>query len=109
MRSGDWTADDLREFLLQISETLAEKGLACRTFIEESGYRSEAEEEVDEGLSGIEHYEYGMQEMWQFLDDGDLAHLAAGLKIIWEGNEKINQAMRLNRESREDLDLSFLI
>jgi len=50
-----------------------------------------------------------MHEMWLYLEDGDPGHLDSGLEMLWEGNEKINEAMRLNRDSREDLDLNFFL
>jgi hypothetical protein len=108
-RSGEWSAEEFEAFMLHVYETLTARAADCRAFIEETCYRDEAPDEVDNGLRGLDLYEVGMQEMWLFLQDGDLGHLDAGLEMVWEGNEKINEAMRLNRDSREDLDVTFFL
>lgn len=107
--SGEWAPEDLKEFLVQIAGLLGEKAREVRELLEESGYQNESPEEVEQGLGGIEHYERGMQEMWRFFEDGDAGHLQQGLELIWEGNERINKAMIINRESREDLDVTFFM
>ena len=108
-RAGEWNAEDFEAFLLNDFETLTDNAVDCRDFIEESRYHEEAPEEVEAGLRGVDLYEVGMQELWLYLQDGDAGHLEEGLRLLWEGNEKINEAMRINRESREDLDLNFFL
>lgn len=108
-RAGEWNAEDFEAFLLHVYETLTEKAVDCRAFIEESRYHEESPDEVETGLRGVDLYEVGMQELWQYLQDGEASHLEEGLRLLWEGNEKINEAMRINRESREDLDLNFFL
>lgn len=94
---------------MQLYDVLTEKAVDVRAFIQESGYRDEAPDEVESGLQGVDLYEAGMQELYQYLQDGYDDHLTEGLRLLWEGNEKINHAMFLNRESREDLDLTFFL
>lgn len=108
-RTGDWNVEDFEAFLSNVYEVLTHKAQECRTLIDETNYRDDAPEEVDGGLRGIDLYEMGMQELWLFLHDGEAHHLEEGMRLIWEGNEKINDAMRLNRESREDLDVTFFL
>ncbi len=108
-RAGEWNAEEFEAFLLHLYDILTAKAVDCRAFIEESRYREEAPDEVDRGLRGLDLYEVGMHEMWLYLEDGDPGHLDSGLEMLWEGNEKINEAMRLNRDSREDLDLNFFL
>jgi hypothetical protein len=108
-RAGEWNAEDFEAFLLHVFEVLTEKAAECRTLIEETCYHEEAPEEVETGLGGVDLYEIGMQELWLYLQDGDVSHLEEGLRLVWEGNEKINEAMRINRDSREDLDLNFFL
>ena len=109
IRTGQWSAEEFEAFLCHLYEVLTQKAQDCRAFIEETGYREESPDEVDGGLRGIDLYELGMQEMWNFLQDGEFGHLDEGLRLVWEGNEKINEAMRVNRESREDLDVTFFL
>lgn len=106
---GEWSLEELAQFLEQIAALLLAKGEDIRLFIRETGYRQDNPVEVDSGLSGLELYEAGMEEMFRYLEDRDPAHLLRGLEQIWEGNERINQAMEINRESREDLDVEFFM
>lgn len=107
VREGTWTAEEFHDFLVNIYETLSAKAQECREIIVAENYEELSQEEVSSGASGMDLYEAGMQEMWLFLEDGEFVHLDEGLALIWEGNEKINEAMRLNRVERDNLDLNF--
>lgn len=100
---GVWTPQELGHFLEVISATLAEKARATVAFIEESGYQEYGWDEVDMGLDGIRHYEAGMETMYAFVSDPDPQHLVEGLELIKYGNDRINEAMRRNREERARL------
>lgn len=109
VRSGELSAEEFEQFLSSTYDLLSAKGNECRTIIDEENYAEESPDEVGEGLGGLDLYEAGLQEMYHYLEDGDFGHLDEGLAMIWEGNEKINKAMALNREGREDLDLAFMM
>ncbi len=109
MRNGSWTVEEFGEFLNNIYEDLGAKAQEMREIILEEKYEEINGEEVTMGGSGIDLYDSGMQEMSYFLEDGEEHHLDEGLALIWEGNEKINEAMRLNREGRDNLDVAFLM
>lgn len=109
VRNGSWTAEEFNEFLVNIYGVLSAKAQECRDIITEENYEETDGSEVEHGVSGMDLYEAGMQEMSLFLEDGEMVHLDEGLALIWEGNEKINEAMRINRESRDNLDLAFMM
>ena len=109
VKKGNWSDGEFHEFLFNIYETLSAKANEMREIIESENYGEYAEEEVACGLAGLELFEAGMQEMSYFLEDGDTYHLDEGLAHIWEGNEKINEAMRINREKREDLEVQLMM
>ncbi len=109
VRNGSWTVEEFGEFLNNIYEDLGAKAQEMREIIVEEKYEEINGEEVSMGGSGIDLYDAGMQEMSYFLEDGEEHHLDEGLAMIWEGNEKINEAMRLNREGRDNLDVAFLM
>ena len=104
VRSGQWASDDFLEFLQNIYTLLTEKRMSAEQLIQESGYEEYAEDEVRQGRDGMDHYEMGMQEMSLFLEDGEMAHLDQGLDLIWQGNERLNDAMRINRAERKKLE-----
>ena len=112
VRDGSWSIEEFNEFLVNIYESLSAKAQEVRDMLgseEYATYQDDNGAEVDNGLAGMELYEAGMQEMALFLEDGEQVHLDEGLALMWEGNEKINEAMRINRESRDNIDLAFVM
>lgn len=108
VRSGEWTMDDFRAFLEEIDKLLAVKRKAYFDVVTESGYTEYASEEVDLGSGGIEDYEKGLALMWQFAsEEAPDAVLEQALDHMWDGNEKLNKAMTLNRALRKELTEQF--
>lgn len=109
VRSEAWSPEEFNEFLVNIYEDLSAKAQEMREIIATENYGEFAKDEVECGLAGLDLFESGMQELSVFLEDGEFVHLDEGLALIWEGNEKINEAMRLNREGRDNLDLQVMM
>lgn len=110
VRDGDWTLDDFRSFLEEIDKLLSVKRKAYFDVITESGYAefTETNEEVEQASSGIEDYEKGLAFMWQYAsEEADDSVLDRALGFMWEGNEKLNKAMTLNRALRKELTEQF--
>lgn len=105
LRNGQITLDQFADFLRETSDILAACSQDIYDNIEASGYYAENAEEVDMGLAGVQGYESGLNELWQYVEDGDATHLEQGLLTIWDGNQRIIEAMRINRQSREALAL----
>jgi hypothetical protein len=42
------------------------------------------------------------------LNDSDPAHIEEGLELIREGNELINDAMKINRDNRKKLEEVYI-
>ncbi|MHB2020660.1 MAG: hypothetical protein ACYCW6_27295, partial [Candidatus Xenobia bacterium] len=101
--AGQMSGSQFREFLEHISGLLAEKAEAIISTIREHEYDKDYPDEVEMGLDGVRGFESGLQEMWMFSQDSDPRHVHDGLAMIWEGNQKIINAMRLNREMRAAL------
>ena len=104
VRAGEWSKEEFGAWLENIQKALNEKAGYLVNLIHESGYYEHNMDEVEHCFTGIENYEKGMNEMWQYIEDGDMANLDRGLEIMWEGNELINEAMRMNREFRRGLE-----
>ncbi len=104
VKAGQWATEDFFEFLQNIYTLLADKRSGTEQLIQESGYEEYADDEVRQGRDGMDHYEMGMQEMSLFVEDGELSHLDLGLDLIWQGNERLNDAMRINRAERKKLE-----
>lgn len=102
--AGTWSVDEYGAFLESISRVLAQKEQEIREMeippeaIE--GFR----EELEVGFSGIEMYNQGVTIMLAYVADGDEAHIHEGLELVREGNDLINEAMRINRDNRRKLE-----
>ena len=57
----------------------------------------------------MENFEQGIEEMWLYTQDGNVAHLDTGLKTIKKGNDLLNKAMTINRDGYEELELKFFM
>jgi len=64
--------------------------------------------ELELGFQGIEMYNRGIATMRLYLADKNPAHVHEGLELILDGNEAINEAMRLNRENRRKMEDAFI-
>jgi hypothetical protein len=103
-RSGQWTPEQFKKFMEDISSFLAKKAQEIVELIQQTNYTADGgEEEVSVGMQGIEAFEKGMEEMYHYAEDLDPEHLEQGLRMIWEGNQLILEAMRINRENRRQL------
>ncbi|MBQ7567901.1 hypothetical protein IJT17_03765 [bacterium] len=109
VKAETWTAEEFQEFLFNIYENLGAKANELREIITTENYSEYAQEEVECGLAGLNLFEAGMQEMALYLEDWEIVHLDEGLALIWEGNEKINEAMSINRKNRDDLDVQVMM
>lgn len=107
VQSGALAPHDFATWLERLSNLLVEKSRGIIETIEATNYWQEGPEEVEMGLSGVQSFEEGLAELWQFTQDMDPGHLEQGLVMVWEGNQRIIEAMRLNRESRQNLALEW--
>ena len=104
VKSGEWTVDEYSDFLAGISNALAQKEMEIREIeIPEESYE-DFREELEIGFSGIELYNQGISEMRLYIEDLDPARIDCGLELIADGNDRINEAMRINRENRREIE-----
>ena len=108
VKSGEWSIDEYADFLGNISNTLAQKEQEIREIeIPEEAFE-DFREELEMGFMGIELYNDGIAEMKIYVEDKDSAHIDYGLQLIADGNERINEAMRINRENRRKLEEMYI-
>lgn len=73
--------------------------------IKVSGYYEDSEDEVNMGMTGILDYEEAMEMMASVVTgESELGALDTALEKMWEGNEKCNEAARINRRFRAQLE-----
>ncbi len=102
-KDGRWTTEELGHYLETLFELLESHKLGILGYVKETAYDDEGGQEVEIGVSGMSKYEEGLRIMFGFVETGEEKYLESGLRLIWEGNELINEAMRENRAARQRL------
>jgi hypothetical protein len=102
--SGAWTLEEYAAFLDNISRVLSMKEQEIRDMEIPPEAIEDFRQELEVGFSGIQLYNQGIVTMKLYLDDQDSTHLQEGLEMVREGNELINDAMRINRDNRRKLE-----
>jgi hypothetical protein len=95
------TIQEFADFISVTYQELQQKGQEIQELVDSSDYCEISPEEVDIGYQGMQQYESGLQEMYVYVEDMDPCHLTQGMELMVDGNAKINNAMRINRENRE--------
>jgi hypothetical protein len=105
---GEWSAEELGEFLDGIIRILNEREQQIREIEIPPEAVEDFREELEVGFSGIQLYTEGVQRMLLFVEDPNPAHLEEGLELARQGNDHINEAMRINRENRRKLEEMYI-
>ena len=107
VKLGEISSEEFGAWLSQHYAVMKERAEAYVAYMEESGYYEYQTEEVELSFEGIGDYDEGVSELFAFVSDGELTHIDLALELIWQGNEKINEAMRVNRDFRKGLEEEF--
>lgn len=77
--------------------------------VQKTDYFKSREEEVTTAVEGMLDYEAGMELIAQFLEQESEGHQALheALQRMWDGNQKCNLALKMNRAYREELAAEF--
>ena len=98
----DISLEEFSEFIRTTYDILVQKSVEIQEFVDSTCYRDISPEEVEIGYEGMCSYEEGLQEMYLFIEDLDPIHLTVGMEMVVQGNNSINEAMRINRENRDN-------
>lgn len=101
VEKNEMSIEDFAEFIVSTYETLIQKAVEIQELVETSNYFDISPEEVEVGYKGMGFYEQGLLEIYHYVEDYDPVHLSQGLEMVTQGNNSINEAMRINRENRE--------
>lgn len=102
--SGEWNPEEFGRFLEETAVILAEKEQAIRDIPIPDEAVEDFREELEVGYMGIDLYNQGVQRMFDFVAETNPLILEEGLELVRQGNEFVNQAMRINRENRRKLE-----
>lgn len=102
---GNMTVEEFAIWFHDIQTRLHSKRDAFVALIKDASYYEFHPEEVEMGLSGIFDFEMGMETMADILTgDAEFTQFQPALEKMWEGTQKVNEAMRMNREFRNGLE-----
>ncbi|MCR4783151.1 MAG: hypothetical protein K6A35_01350 [bacterium] len=105
VRSGEWGPEEFwNNFLQPTYNKLSSLREEIEDMITETNYQEQSHEEVEQGLKGMDCFEAGMQEMVAYVEEGEISYLDSGMEKIIEGNNYLNDAKRINREGRKELE-----
>lgn len=105
---GESNVEDYAVFLDEVYEALSVKEQEMRSIEIPPETFEDFREELEVGFAGIEMYFEGVRTLQLYVEQQDSSHIEAGLELIREGNELVNQAMRINRENRRKLEEVYL-
>lgn len=105
VQGGQITLAEFITYLQDLSNILTTRAQAIYDNFQATDYWAENGDECEIGISGVESYEAGVNELWAYVEELDPERISNGLVMIWEGNQRIIEAMRINRENREALAL----
>ncbi|MGM9998804.1 MAG: hypothetical protein ACI38Q_05370 [Candidatus Bruticola sp.] len=105
--SGEWSTEEFAHFLEETAAVLADKEQGIRSIDIPEEAAEDFKEELEVGFEGIKLYNQGMQVFFAYVESEDPALLEEGLELVRRGNERINEAMRINRENRSKLEESI--
>lgn len=101
---GRWGREQFGLWLDGMSRKLAEREAALRNLEIPPAHFDSFVREMEVGFEGVAHVNDGIALMHRYVDGEDEQILWQGLELIRKGNERVNEAMRLNRESRAVAD-----
>lgn len=105
LRLGTVTPEAFIEWLSKIRVSLHNKRENYVKTVGEMDYYDAHPQEVDLAVQGIYAFEDAVEEMWDFtLGQTDISGLDNALANMWQANEQINEAMRMNRGFRAQLE-----
>ncbi|MCQ2735878.1 MAG: hypothetical protein MJ234_01490 [bacterium] len=106
--AGAMSIDDYARFLHDTINVLAQKEQEIREVeIPEESYEEFADE-LNMGYQGIDMYNEGLEFLLRYTEDGDPVNISHGMGLIFDGNERINEAMRINRENRRKIEEEYI-
>lgn len=104
LQEGTWSLEEFSNFLTETAAVLAEKERGIKEIEIPEEAAADFQEELRVGFAGIELYNRGIESMFAYLEAQDPQLLEEGLDSIRQGNERINEAMRINRANRDKLE-----
>lgn len=105
LRVGTVPPEAFIEWLAQVRVLLRQKEESYIKTVGEMDYYDAHPQEVEVAVNAIKDFGEAVEKMWDFTKgETDISGLDTALAEMWQANEQINEAMRMNRGFRAQLE-----
>ena len=106
--AGEWSPEQLGDYLDEVLRFFAEREESIRAIEIPPEALDDFRDELENGFKGIQLFYEGVSCMLQYADNPDPGFLDDGLDLVRQGNEHLNEAMRINKEQRAKFEELYL-
>jgi hypothetical protein len=103
VQDGEWSVEEFDNFLQDLMRLLARHEGEIREVEIPPESMDDFSMELDTGFSGVELYNEGLATLMLYVDEQNPSYLQAGLDLVLKGNQRINEAIRMNRKTRNSM------
>lgn len=97
--NGTITRDEFVDILTKVYNTISDRLAEIETMEISEEIRPSLEEQMMIGITGINFFLRGIEEMRLYVDDGNQGHIAVGMQSVHQGNENLNEALEMARDN----------
>ena len=108
VQSGEWSVDKFADYIDSILQVMNEREQSIRAIEIPPQTIDQFRAELEAGFTGITLYHEGLNKMAAFVESQDPANLTEGLELVKQGNNYLNEALRLNYSSQKKYEEMYL-
>lgn len=108
VQSGEWSVDKFSEYVDGILQVMNEREQSIRSIEIPPQTIDQFRAELEAGFTGITLYHEGLARMAGYAETQDPANLTEGLDLVKQGNDYLNEALRLNYTSQKKYEEMYL-
>ena len=106
--AGEWSPEQLGDYLEEILRAIAEREEHIRSIEIPPEALEDFRQELENGFRGIHLFYEGVSTMVQYSENPDPGFLEEGLEMVRQGNDFLNEAMRINKQQRAKFEELYL-
>jgi hypothetical protein len=108
VQSGEIPPGEFKDFLLKTKEILVTKEKDIKEIEIPQEYYNDFLYEMEMGFTGLKLFYDGIEELLLYVSGKNEEHMTKGLELVHEGNDRVNEAMSINREHRRQMEELYM-